>query len=37
MRILHATDTYGPTVGGIEMLVQTLARARPLPATTSPS
>lgn len=28
MRILHATDTYGPTVGGIEMLVQTLAQSQ---------
>ncbi len=25
MRILHATDTYGPTVGGIEVLVGDLA------------
>jgi hypothetical protein len=25
VRILHATDTYGPTVGGIEVLVSTLA------------
>ena len=28
MRILHATDTYGPTVGGIEVLVQTLAQSQ---------
>jgi glycosyltransferase involved in cell wall biosynthesis len=25
MRILHATDTYGPTIGGIEVLVRDLA------------
>lgn len=25
MRILHATDTYGPTVGGIEVMVRDLA------------
>lgn len=25
MRILHVTDTYGPTVGGIEVLVQDLS------------
>ncbi len=28
MRILHATDTYGPTVGGIEVLVRTLAESQ---------
>lgn len=28
MRILHATDTYGPTVGGIEVLVQALAESQ---------
>ncbi len=28
MRILHATDTYGPTLGGIEVLVRTLAESQ---------
>lgn len=28
MRILHVTDTYGPTVGGIEILVRTLAESQ---------
>ncbi|EAQ00075.1 galactosyltransferase or lps biosynthesis RfbU-related protein [Janibacter sp. HTCC2649] len=28
MRILHATDTYAPTIGGIEVLVRTLAESQ---------
>ena len=28
MRILHATDTFGPTLGGIEVMVQQLATAQ---------
>ncbi|KRE42158.1 glycosyltransferase family 4 protein [Knoellia sp. Soil729] len=28
MRILHVTDTYAPTVGGIEVLVRTLAESQ---------
>ncbi|MEO6020886.1 MAG: glycosyltransferase family 4 protein [Knoellia sp.] len=28
MRILHTTDTYAPTVGGIEVLVRTLAHSQ---------
>jgi glycosyltransferase involved in cell wall biosynthesis len=28
MRILHATDTYGPHLGGIEVLVRTLAHSQ---------
>ncbi|KQU67613.1 hypothetical protein ASC58_13880 [Phycicoccus sp. Root101] len=28
VRILHATDTYGPTVGGIEVLVRALAESQ---------
>lgn len=28
MKILHVTDTYGPTVGGIEVLVRTLAESQ---------
>ena len=30
MRILHVTDTYGPTVGGIEVHVESLARCQSL-------
>lgn len=30
MKILHATDTYAPTVGGIEVLVRTLAETQAL-------
>ncbi len=28
MRVLHVTDTYGPTVGGIEVMVQALAQSQ---------